>query len=878
MTVLRMAFLLMLPVLLPAGGMPRAARNQPVPIDVVIAIDSSLSLRRADPTGFGREAAHDIADFLLPGDRIGVVRFAGWEETVRRGAIVFPIAEIPDTARERRLFLDRYRTTLDDGLGEFGRGTDFNVAFQEGVFRMFGGPEAMGKDRPVWIILYTDGGMDVVEGERTRQRYITESGRVSPQREDLNRSALSIMRREVIPHLEKRDVTLTILYPSGLRPEQRVAPLPSRFPPRPTGKLREDLFWLLEQMGSTGSGRGSAKIVSARAPMLHPFRIPQGVGSSQMLVFGDSTEFKVDIVGPAGTSLVEDGAVIQKQRGRLYRIFEISAPAAGDYLLTVSTESDRPSRFIARTTFEYNVGLFLRIPDTRQTYHAGEILRIQAGLQDASNGMPITDPDMLRRFEAAILIRDPSGGAERIALRKGLRGPDEIEFPLPETATPGRYRLSLSGRLESADPEKGDLPPIEAEFSLRGLVSIEFAEPSTFQGLPVRIVGKAPKESSSLDGAVGIVSGEGGSPEIEVRLTVDGGRVKGSKLLKMGRWTIRGKPTTWLDVEAGEVDMITVAARTLAAYALSPGAESIPADPPSKLALQQGSDGRHTGTVGLRFDLFSGETGTLKAYLLDQKDKEVGKVLLDGEEEVILSGNQRERILEVQFEGSPVDGSMEFRAVLATFEARQSLPPKWTHPAGATQGEPNRQAALIAAASAMALLLALGVYRIASIPKFTEQRLWYLGEDRTEEHLLRDMKRGFFGNRAIGTPEVPLSVELLLKSRNQAKEGRCLLKPLVPTDQVYVNHFAIAGPLELKDGAEIILERDGFPCRYMYYAQQPTTQGEGAVTEDSPTRVDSAPTADEMTEVTELEEETKTSYQKGDTDIIPRPEDETQIE
>ncbi|MCZ6603160.1 MAG: VWA domain-containing protein [Planctomycetota bacterium] len=877
MTALRMAFLLTLPVLLPAGSTPGPGRNQPVPIDVVLAIDSSLSLHRSDPTGFGREAAHDIADFLLPGDRIGVVRFAGWDETVRRGAIVFPIAEIPDTARERRRFLDRYSTTLDNGLGEFGRGTDFNVAFQEGVFRMFGGPEAMGKDRPVWIILYTDGGMDVVEGERTRQRYITESGRVSPQREDLNRSALSIMRREVIPHIEKRDVTLTILYPSDLRPEQRVSPLPSRFP-RSTGKEREDLFWLLEQMGSSGSGRGSAKIVSARAPMLHPFRIPQGVGSSQVLVFGDSTEFKVDVVGPAGTSLVADGTVIQKQRGRLYRVYEISAPAAGDYLLTVSTDSDRPSRFIARHTYQYNVGLFLRIPDTRQTYHAGEILRIEAGLQDASNGTPITDPDMLRRFEGAILIRDPSGGAERIALRKGLRGPAEIDFPLSETATPGRYRLSLSGRLDSADPESADLPPIEAEFSLRGLVSIEFEQPTAFEGQLARIVGKAPKGSASLDGAVGIVSGDDGSPEIEVPLTVDGGRVKGSKLLKMGRWKIRGKPTTWLDVEAGEVDMITIAARTLTAYALSPGAVSIPADPPSKLAFEPESDGRHAGTVGLRFDLLPGETGTLRATLLDQKGQDVGKILLDGEEEIILSGNQPERILQVQFEGSPVGGNIEFRAVLATFEARRSLLPKWRPAAVATQGEPNRQAVLIAAASAMALLLALGVYRIASIPKFTEQRLWYLGDDRTEEHLLRDMKRGFFGNRAIGTPEVPLSVELLLRSRNQAKEGRCLLKPLVPTDQVYVNHFAIAGPLELKDGAEIILERDGFPCRYMYYAKHPGPQGEGAVTEDSPTRVDGAPTADEMTEVAELKEETKTSYQKGDTDRIPRPEDETQIE
>ena len=54
--------------------------------------------------------------------------------------------------------------------------------------------------------------------------------------------------------------------------------------------------------------------------------------------------------------------------------------------------------------------------------------------------------------------------------------------------------------------------------------------------------------------------------------------------------------------------------------------------------------------------------------------------------------------------------------------------------------------------------------------------------------------------------------------------------------------------------------------------------GAGPVTEDTPTRVDDAPNANDLTEVAEPEEETKTSYQKADTDRIPRPEDETQIE
>lgn len=871
MLALLLAFLLSGPA---AAG--TATRELPEgPIDVVIAIDSSLSLRRSDPRGFGREAARDLVDFLDPGDRIGVVRFAGWEETTKRGAIVFPISEIPEADSERQVFLDGYRTALEKGLGEFGRGTDFNVAFHEGVFRLFGGAEAMGSERPVWIILYTDGGMDVIEGEKVRERYRAEASLGSrTEREALNRAALSILQKEVVPHLEREKVIVTVLYPGDLRPEERVAPLPGEVPAGGGGR-RERLLWVLDRMAASTSSEpvkdGATKVV-AGAPLLHPFRVSQGVESSRIFVFGETTEFHCEILDPMGKPLVKGKRAQLLESGRLYRIYQVSSPEPGDYLLTVDSDSERPARFLARLDHKHNLALFVRRMEERATYHLGEQIPLVAGLQIASTGDPVTDPTLLARLQATIRVEDPKGNLERRDLPSTLTGPAVIDHPLPGSATPGRYKVRVEGGL--AGVHEGDpmepLAAVETEFSARGLISIEFSEERSFPGREVRIVGVTPVGSAPVEGALAVVSNEDASTQQEVRLVPGVGVLEGTVVLDQpGRWTLDGRASEWVDVTIGSRDSITVTKRRIEVHLLPPGASDFSGEEDSHITLVEGEDGTHVGNVGIVFDLLPGEEGSLSAAFLGGDGKEVGKVQLDRQDKVTLSGVATKRIFQVQARGDPVGGQIEFRANLVGIDVTGRAPVLWRSAGVAEDAPSRRNTAVLAFGASFALLALLGVIRFASIPRFKEQRLWHLGDNATTEHSLLELRKGFWGNRAVGTPEVPLSIELILKSRKQARLGRCLMRPLQKTDQIYVNHFAIAGPLELQDAAEIIVERDGFPNRYIYYAEEIREEPPG------PTPVSSA----DVTSVDDSAmDEEETTLAGTDTDQIPRPEDETQVE
>ena len=812
---------------LPARAQAIRDRIPAEPIDVILAIDSSLSLQRTDPHGFGKAAARDLADFLRPGDRIGVVRFGGWVETLSmpQGAVVFDLGEIPAAEERREEFLEGYRTAVDAGLGEFGRGTDFNVAFQEGVFRLYGGPAGM-RSRPVWIIVYTDGGMDVVEGDAVRQAYLDA---VPPEearaRETLNGAATAILRRDVLPYLTRSSVLVSVLYPGGVRAEQRNAPIPSRFP-RSGAEGRETLLGIIGQMRLRPGERsedGRARWISAGEPLLHPIHLDQGSSSVRVFVFGEVSDYTVDIVGPSGTHLLSEGGARVVESGRLYRRIEISPPYAGDYLLAVETPYDEPSRFLVSVSAEHDLALEIGPAHERRTFHPGESVGVLGRLVAAATGEAIDDADVLARLDGRVVVIDSQGNREERPFEPGSGRASRIDIPLPANAPHGRYTAQVIGdlteRIPGTPPKRIESPPIS--FEVRHSARIAFESDRAYPGVPARILG-IPREGSAPTAELLVVVTEiVEGTRREVALAPTEGRFEGTILFdEVGTWAVEGRDDVeGVDLQLGEPAALTVAERSIAIRPMGVDASDIPQSTALQLNLREQPDGSFTGKIGVVAEMAAEEEARISAVLRSTDGTGESDVWLGGEKVFRLGGEEPRQVVPVHMTENPWGKTLEFRVNLAGVDLapiQQEVFPLASEPE--TRSDLG---ALLLVAGVLAIAGLLGLFWWRSRPRFTEQRLWHLGDLHTSEHLLREFHTGLLGNHAVGTPEAPESMEFILRSAKDVREGRCLMRSLNDLDKIYVNQFAIAGPLEVQDGTEIIVERDGFPNRYIYYAAEP---------------------------------------------------------
>lgn len=193
---------------------PAAKANEN--LDIVFLIDSSKSMTYTDPEEFRKVAVKAFLDITQDrgGDRIAVFQFAGWNETEPQGAVVFPLTEIPSDEAEREKVLSEAKEAIKTKITPFGKATDFNYAFQKCVLEIIQKRNEENAANKLWVLLLTDGEMDVVEGE-VRPAYVTKAKADQPQgakinREMLNKAATEMFEAEVIPALLAAEKNLFI--------------------------------------------------------------------------------------------------------------------------------------------------------------------------------------------------------------------------------------------------------------------------------------------------------------------------------------------------------------------------------------------------------------------------------------------------------------------------------------------------------------------------------------------------------------------------------------------------------------------------------------------------------------------------------------------
>jgi len=114
-----------------------------VPIDAILVLDVSLSMRTADPNRISREAMNMFIDMLEDEHRVGIVAYAG---RVERSLTL-------TTVYENREMLHEFINNLD-----YASWTDHGLGLMEAIQILYYGTEA---GRQAIIIFFTDGNLNV---------------------------------------------------------------------------------------------------------------------------------------------------------------------------------------------------------------------------------------------------------------------------------------------------------------------------------------------------------------------------------------------------------------------------------------------------------------------------------------------------------------------------------------------------------------------------------------------------------------------------------------------------------------------------------------------------------------------------------------------
>ncbi len=127
-------------------------------IDIVFLIDDSRSMQTNDPTDMRKVALKAFLDLTQEagGDRIAVLRFAGWEPK-GKPFLVYPLTQIPQDPSKRAETLKAIKKAIEEKVTAGGMATDFNYAFSVALAEAI--KPWLKTNRPLWIILFTDGQM-----------------------------------------------------------------------------------------------------------------------------------------------------------------------------------------------------------------------------------------------------------------------------------------------------------------------------------------------------------------------------------------------------------------------------------------------------------------------------------------------------------------------------------------------------------------------------------------------------------------------------------------------------------------------------------------------------------------------------------------------
>lgn len=464
--------MLILVLLMAASTAALAQEVQDRHLDIIFVIDSSGSMNFTDPEEFRKVAVKAFIDITQDrgGDRIAVLQFAGWNETTEKGPTVFPLTEIPRDEAQRNNLLSEIREAVTRRVSAFGKGTDFNFAFEKAVASVLQEREKKKTANKAWVILLTDGTTDVKEGGNTRQEYVDaadEAGQKS--RKALNEAAQEYFADRVLPLIARwKDVQITCVNLTEDEPSPELRLLAEKAGATILRTTREALRAVfVEALASLPKGvyrsdltRGFAcdrKKAGPGTEVTTNLRVYQGTTVMRALVLSNSPEFTVDLdltqvaQGPASIKL--------SPGGEPYKVISLLDPVPGEYPLKMLNRAGKQVAFevLFLAQFGLTPGISVK---TDGELHAGDEVEVVISL--SHDGKLSTDRDFLRDLEATVTFKlhPAARDSKKISFAEAPDSSARVSFKIPEKA-PGEWMVearfralkqTLSGEYAFAPP------------------------------------------------------------------------------------------------------------------------------------------------------------------------------------------------------------------------------------------------------------------------------------------------------------------------------------------------------------------------------------------------------------------------------------------
>lgn len=808
-------------------------------LDVIVAVDASGSVAWTDPHSF-RKAFTDLLGGLMrlrAGDRLAIVQFAGWNETSRKGAVLLDLEEIPE---DSALFTSDVKSAVNR-LEPFGAASDFNFAFEKAIQEIFDKRAQADSKNKVWLVLISDGSMEVVESEGVREAYLSrvDSQGKRANRESLNEAATQMFYESVLPKVaENKELHLSCICLGKEEPGEvvkRLGELDNASVIRFTQQNLKDVMVkafseLPEGYPDYGVPKGFGYLqssVQAGSSLMHSFSIYEGTAVTRLMVLADAQDYALDLKNPAGESIVAIPSVSLAGEGTPSRLVTITGEPAGAYELVLTNESGTAAGFEVLQYVDMKLDLYVGTKGLRNEFYPGETLLFDVGLREAKSSVFVTDRALISEAEVFLLVRDVDGNITKniTPFVNTSKAETSAQYVLPADAPGGEYELAvrvaafkdtLSGRYAFV------CEPVTIPFSvLSPVVELQLCQKTALVGQEIGLTGAVTKgsltEKQKLEGIKGKIvhTISHTEKEIDLRWDEESNSIKGTVSLDEPKeWQLQKVQIGTGQVKPVDPEQVLVKPRTLRIMLVGEDGTKTPVD---KLRVK----GKIGSPITARFivepDLVPGEITELSVSPGGLDASAELSISLTGKEgsttNLSVAESQASYDMVLNLKKRPEEEEIGEIVVTSKFPGvtiSRKIPVSTDIPARAFPWLPVAVIAGLVAATIILLLMLLGG------PTFDQQQLYIIGG---QGHYLKEWKIG--RRNAMGTTLNP--EKLLFRLKGGKAKPQCMVMP-GKSARLFVNNVECTYWKGVKHGdyIEIYPEGDEYAYRYRYFDRNPT--------------------------------------------------------
>lgn len=813
-------------------------------LDIIFVIDASSSLNWNDPDLFKNTIVNSFIDITQNkgGGWLSVSQFAGWNETIKNGAILCNLTQIPTDSKVREFLLNEIKNSVDAKMGAFGTATDFNCAFDVAVKEILEQREKVGDKNKVWIILVSDGSMEVVEGDKVRDVYQSRVERQGKRvnHPNLNEAANEIFSEEVLAKIAQNENLFITFVNLG---KGEPSDIPIKIGKLSNGQLinatqdkLKDVFvgifsGLPRIFPDYLVGRGFGYVNSEVAPgsiLSSTFHVYQGAAATNLIILGNTNKFSIDLKNQSGNSIKDNpNVVVRGKKEDLYRLITVTSESVGDYVLDVANESSAPAKFEVMEYVDFDLATFVGTEDLKTEFYPGETLKFEVGLREAKTSSFVNDAALISQAEVLVAIADVEGNlTEKIVKFSGLESTKTLaELELPKDAMGGEYELILRSAAIK-DTVSGQYAflskPVSIPFSvISPIVDLQFSLREALVGQEVEILGTVTAgsftEKQKKEGIKAKVVSTISHSEKEVPMlwNEQTGKLSGKVVLdEIKEWKLQIVQMETGQMRPSDPDKILIKPRELRIIRVDKDNNRIPLD---KLTINAKPGEEAIEKFIVEVDLGEKETGNLSASFAKSMQEArlySGLSGINGVTELTPENARADLFIKLEMQKWPQKtdiGELTLTAKIGELVIEEKvlvdvkLPPKpfpWT------------QAGIITASVLFVLLMLLVLF---GGPVFDQQQIYIVGGSG---HHLKEWK--ISKTKATGTVEISGSLMFRLKGTR----GRpvCFVMP-GKRARVFVNNIECLNWTQISHGnyVEIYPEKSEYSYRYRYFEHTPTT-------------------------------------------------------